>query len=164
MENVLQKLQKGKVEEVRATARELIRKDREDPEGWFLMGMVSHYKGNEGHALECFERALYLQKSEKFHKAKSVAHMALFEFEEAAHDLKKALALKKDPESHFLLSIALMFLSHPEASDEMLEAYRLNPGKTREMLQNFFHAFFRDDPSIPEKEKKEIMRMLSGEK
>jgi len=164
MENVLQKLQKGKVEEVRATARELIRKDREGPEGWFLMGMVSHYKGNEDYALECFERALYLQKSEKFHKAKSVAHMALFEFEEAAQDLKKALALKKDPESHFLLSIALMFLSHPRASDEMLEAYRLNPGKTREMLQNFFHAFFRDDKSIPEKEKKEIMRMLSGEK
>ncbi|MEM4272649.1 MAG: hypothetical protein QXH30_03585, partial [Candidatus Bilamarchaeaceae archaeon] len=87
-----------------------------------------------------------------------------FEFEDAVRDLKKALSIKKDAESHFLLSIALMFLSHPEASDQMLEAYRLNPAKTREMLQSFFNAFFRDDPSIPEKEKKQIMQILSGEK
>lgn len=162
MEKVLRKLQAGRVEEVREAARKLLRKDRENAEGWFLMGMVSQHKGNSEYALDCFERALYLEKAHKYHHAKSIAHMGIFEFEEAADELRKALELKKDPESHFMLSIALMFLKDEQAHGQMLEAYRLDPKKTKQMLRHFFDKFFKNDPSIPEKEKKAMVSKLMG--
>jgi tetratricopeptide (TPR) repeat protein len=162
MESVLRRLERGEVEEVRATARELLRKNRDDPEGWFLMGMVSQYKKNADYALECFERALYLKKTEKYHKAKGMSHMGLFEFEEAAGELKRALEMNKDAESHFMLSIALMFLKDEGANGQMVEAYRINPKKTKEMLKDFFDTFFKNDESIPESEKKEMLKKLMG--
>ncbi|MBN2121658.1 hypothetical protein JW721_01190 [Candidatus Micrarchaeota archaeon] len=162
MESVLRRLENGEVEEVRATARELLRKNRDDPEGWFLMGMVSQYKKNGDYALECFERALYLEKTGKYHKAKGMSHIGLFEFEEAAEELKKALEMNKDADSHFMLSIALMFLKDEEANGQMVEAYKINPSKTKEMLKDFFDTFFKNDESIPESEKKEMLRKLMG--
>jgi tetratricopeptide (TPR) repeat protein len=162
MESILKRLEAGEVEEVRATARERLRKDRDDPEGWFLMGMVAQYKKNADYALECFERALYLEKAEKYHKAKGISHMGLFEFEEAAEELKKALEMNKDAESHFMLSIALMFLKDEEANEQMVEAYRINASKTKEMLKDFFDAFFKNDESIPKAEKEEMLKKLMG--
>ncbi len=160
MESVLKKLREGKVDAVRKTASRRLKTDRNDPEGWFLMGMVSHEKGNEEYALECFERALYLKRTEKYHKAKSMSHMGLFEFEEAASELKKALVLNKNAESHFMLYVALLFLNDAGAEKHLAAAHRMKPAKTKKMLQKFFNSFFRDDRSIPEKEKKLMMKKL----
>lgn len=162
METVLKDLSAGKVDKVRAVAKKRLKKDREDPEGWFLMGMVSHEKGNESYALECFERALYLKRTERYHKAKGMAHMALFEFEDAAYEIKNALELKKDAESHFMLSMALLFLNDKDAGKHLEAAYELKPRKTKKMLRGFFDMFFRDDPEIPEKEKNVILKKLTG--
>lgn len=160
MESVLKKLSEGKVDAVRKTASKRLKADRDDPEGWFLLGMVSHEKGNEEYALECFERALFLKRTEKYHKAKSMSHMGLFEFEEAADELKGALELRKDAESHFMLYVALLFLNDKDAEKHLAEAHRMNPAKTKKKLREFFNSFFRDEPSIPEKEKKAIMKKL----
>lgn len=160
MESVLKKLSEGKVDAVRKTASKRLKANRDDPEGWFLMGMVSHEKGNEGYALECFERALYLKRTGKYHKAKSMSHMGLFEFEEAASELKKSLEFKKDVESHFMLYVALLFLNDTGAEKHLAAAHRINPAKTKKMLREFFNSFFRDDSSIPEKEKKLMMKKL----
>ncbi len=162
MESVLKKLSAGKVEEVRAAARKRLQKNRNEPEGWFLMGMVAHEKGNEEYALRCFERALYSKRTEKYHKAKSMSHMGLFEFKEAAEELKKSLELCKDAESHFMLYVALLFLNDGKASSHLKKAYALKPAKTKKMLMGFFDTFFRDDPTIPEKEKKLILKKLKG--
>ena len=164
MESVLKKLSAGKVNAVRAAAKRRLQKDSDDPEGWFLMGMVAHEKANEAYALECFERALYLKRTEKYHKAKGISHMALFEFEEAADEIKKSLEFTKDAESHFMLAIALMFLNNEEATEHLEEAYTLKPAKTKKMLIEFFDTFFRNDPTIPEKEKKLILKKLKYKK
>jgi len=160
MESVLKKLNEGKVDEVRAEAKKLLQKNRDDPEGWFLMGMVSHEKANEGYALECFERALYLKRTEKYHKAKGISHMSLFEFEDAAKEIKHALEFKKDAESHFMLSMALLFLNDEDATENLAEAYRLKPKKTKELLRNFYNVFFKNDSSIPQKEKDDLLKII----
>ncbi len=160
MESVLKKLNKGKIDEVRDTARKYLQKDRDNPEGWFLMGMVSHEKGNEEYALDCFERALYLKRTEKYHKAKGISHMSLFEFREAAEEIKKALKFKKDTESHFMLAMALMFLNDNDATEHLAEAYRLKPKKTKEMLKGFYNVFFKNDKSIPQKEKDALLAVI----
>ncbi len=88
--------------------------------------------------------------------------MSLFEFEDAAEELKRALEMKKDAESHFMLAIALMFLKDNEAHEQMFEAYRLNPKQTKGLLKHFFDSFFKNDSSIPEKEKKAMLKKLMG--
>ena|GEM_PF-1042261 len=160
MESVLKKLSEGKVGAVRKTASRRLKADRDDPEGWFLMGMVSHEKGNEEYALECFERSLYLKRTGKYHKAKSMSHMGLFEFEEAASELRKSLDINKDAESHFMLYVALLFLNDTGAEKHLAAAHRMKPAKTKKMLREFYNSFFRDDRSIPEKEKKLMMKKL----
>ena len=162
MESVLRKLRKGKVTEVRDAARKKLSKNRDDPEGWFLLGMVSQHKGSHEYALECFERALYLKKTGKYHKAKGIAHMSSFEFERAVKDLKKALVLSNDAETHFMLAVALMFINDSAYTEHMKAAYTLDSKKTKTLLQNFFDAFFRDDPSIPAKEKEAVLRKLQS--
>ena len=160
MESVLKKLNSGKIDDVREAAKKRLQKDRDDPEGWFLLGMVSHEKGNESYALECFERALYLKRTEKYHKAKGISHMGLFEFREAADEIKGALEFKKDAESHFMLAMALLFLNDDAATDHLAEAYRMKPEKTKERLRKFYNIFFRDDSSIPKKEKDELLKVI----
>ena len=160
MESVLKKLREGKVDAVRKTASKRLKTDHNDPEGWFLMGMVSHEKGNEEYALECFERALYLKRTGKYHKAKSMSHMGLFEFEDAASELRKSLDLNKNAESHFMLYVALLFLNDAGAEKHLATAHRMKPAKTKKMLREFYNSFFRDDRSIPEKEKKLMMKKL----
>ncbi|MBD3397801.1 hypothetical protein GF412_01535 [Candidatus Micrarchaeota archaeon] len=160
MKSVLKKLSEGKIDAVRKTATRRLKIDRDDPEGWFLLGMVSHEKGNEEYALECFERALFLKRTEKYHRAKSMSHLGLFEFEEAASELRKSLELKKDAESHFMLYVALLFLNEKDAEKHLAAAHRMKPAKTKKMLREFFGSFFRDEPSIPEKEKKAMMKKL----
>ncbi|MBD3390089.1 hypothetical protein GF415_04035 [Candidatus Micrarchaeota archaeon] len=157
MESVLKKFSEGKLEDVKKTAKRRIAKDSQDPEGWFLLGMVSHEKGNETYALDCFERATYFKSTEKYHKAKGMAHMALFEFGEAADEMKEALEFKNDAESQFMLAMALMFLNDGDAPKHLEEAYRLKPRKTRKMLMHFYETFFKEDSDIPEKEKKALM-------
>ena len=160
MESVLKKLNEGKIEEVRDTAKEYLKKNRDDPEGWFLMGMVSHEKGNEGYALECFERALFLKKTEKYHKAKGISHMVLFEFNEAAEEIKHVLEFKKDAENHFMMAMALMFLNDEDATEHLAESYRLKPKKTKEMLRHFYNVFFKNDNTIPQKEKDALLSII----
>ena len=160
MESVLKKLNAGKVSEVRAIARARLQKDRNDSEGWFLLGMVSHEKGNEDYALECFEHALYIKRTEKYHKAKGISHMSLFEFSEAASEIKKALEFKKNAETHFTLAMALMFLNDDDATEHLAEAYRLAPKKTKEMLRGFYNVFFKNDQDIPQKEKEELLSAI----
>ena len=160
MESVLKKLNEGKLDEVRDTAKNYLKKDRDNPEGWFLLGMVSHEKGNEEYALECFERALYVKRTEKYHKAKGISHMSLFEFKNAAAEIKKALEFKKDAETHFMLAMALMFLNDDDATKHLAEAYRLKPKKTKEMLKGFYNVFFKNDKSIPQKEKDELLSAI----
>ncbi|MFP3950133.1 MAG: tetratricopeptide repeat protein [Candidatus Micrarchaeia archaeon] len=154
MESVLKKFSEGKLEEVKKSAKKRISKNNEDAEGWFLLGLVSHEKGNESYALDCFERATYLKSTEKYHKAKGMAHMALFEFDEAAEEMKEALEFKNDAESHFMLAMALMFLDDADAGKHLEESHRLKPKKTRKMLRHFYETFFKEDPDIPEREKK----------
>lgn len=162
MESVLKKLHAGKVLEVREIARKKLGKNRDDPEGWFLLGMVSQHKGNQEYALECFEKALYFKKAGKYHKAKGIAHMSFFAFGDAAADLKKALETDSDAETHFMLAVALMFLNDEAYNDHIKAAYILDSKKTKKLLKNFFEAFFRDDHSIPAKEKAAVLKKLES--
>lgn len=161
MEESLALLRAGKMKEMRARAKEMLMKDKLDPEAWFMLGMAAQHDGQINYALECFERALYVKPDPKYHRAKASVHMESFEFEAALEDLQAALDLKEDVESIFLLSVCLLFLESPDAGMHMKRAYRKDSKRTKELLREFFLEFFKGDKSIPEKRKKEMWAKLS---
>ncbi len=162
MEVSLALLRAGRIREMRARAKEMLRKDKLDPEAWFMLGMAAQHDGQKNHALECFERALYVKPDPKYHRAKASVHMESFEFEEALEDLQAALDLKEDADSLFLLAVCLVFLDSPDAGMHMKRARKKDAKRTNGLLQEFFLKFFKGDKGIPEKRKKEMWAKLSG--
>lgn len=161
MEESLALLRAGKMNEMRARAKELLRKDKLNPEAWFMLGMAAQHDGQRNYALECFERALYVKPDPKYYRAKASVHMESFEFGAALEDLQAALDIKEDAESLFLLALCLIFLDSPDAGMHMRKAMQKDPKRTKELLQELFIKFFKEDKGIPERKKKEMWAKLS---
>jgi Tfp pilus assembly protein PilF len=86
-----------------------------------------------------------------------IAHLEIFEMENAVEDLKKALALDgNDPTSHFFLSVAYLFMDNPQAEEHMRKARSLDEKKTKQLLRNFYTLFIKDDPAATDAQKRKM--------
>ncbi|MDD2655472.1 MAG: tetratricopeptide repeat protein [Candidatus ainarchaeum sp.] len=162
MEESLALLRAGKVSELRKRAKDALKKDKMDPEAWFMLGMAAQHEGQRPHAIECFERALYVKPDPKYYRAKASVHMESFEFEQAVEELQEALDIKEDADSLFLLAICMLFLDSPDAARYMHRAHQLDKKRTKELLRDFFLRFFKDDKGISDKEKKRLWAKISS--
>lgn len=162
MEESLALLRAGKVNELRRRAKEALKKDKMDPEAWFMLGMAAQHEGQRSHAVECFERALYVKPDPKYYRAKASVHMEAFEFGQAVEELQEALDIKEDVDSLFLLSICLLFLDSSDAARYMHRAHEVNSKRTKELLRDFFLRFFKEDKGISDKEKKRLWAKISS--
>ncbi len=162
MEKTLALLRAGKIEEVRKRAKDILKKTRWDPESWFRLGMASQHEGNLEYALECFERALQIAPDPRYYRAKASVHMESFEFEEAIENLQEALDVSEDVDSLFLLAVCFMFMDSAEAGRYMKKAMKKDRKRTKELLQDFFLRFFKEDKAIPEKEKKKLWKKITS--
>ena len=161
MEKLLALLSKGKGPEIRELARGRLKKNRGDAEAWFMLGMVAHNEGARESAMEYFERALYYRNSPKYLKAMASLQMEMLDFGDAIETLREALELEDDADANFLMGIACLFLDSPKSRLYIKKAHRIDPKRTKKLLQRFYDKFFRDDVAIPESEKKRILEKLA---
>jgi tetratricopeptide (TPR) repeat protein len=162
MEESLALLRAGKANELRRRAKEALKKNKMDPEAWFMLGMAAQHEGQRSYAVECFERALYSKPDPKYYRAKASVHIEAFEFGQAVEELQEALDIKEDVDSLFLLSICMLFLDSPDAAKYMHRAHQLDEKRTKELLRDFFLRFFKNDQGISDKEKKNLWAKISS--
>ncbi len=132
---------------------------------WYLRGMVSLKQKNYDAAQECFERALSLGRKSRYYQIKGMAHLELFELDEAVSAFDEALAVEpSDPTTNFFLAICYMFKDDPRSESHIKKAYQLDGKKTRQLLMNFYTLFLKDDPRVADALKKKVEERLKVQK
>src|SRR3989338_351177 len=97
-------LAKGNYRQAATELDMLLRKEKENEELWYLRGVVSLKLNNYDAAHENFQRANWIKKKAEHFKIMGMAHLEVFELEEAIDDFKQAIAMEKgDSELPFFI-------------------------------------------------------------
>jgi tetratricopeptide (TPR) repeat protein len=156
-----QLISQGRLREAGTLLDSALGKAPDNDDLWYLRGVVSLKLNNHENAHECLERALTYSQKALYHKTIGMAHLEMYEVEDAvgafAHAVEKD---PKDAESHFLLAICLILLDDPRAKEHMEKAYLRNRKKTQELLRSFVDNFFVRDPTVRAAVKKELMEKV----
>jgi len=140
----------------------LLKKDSNNSDWWFLKGVVSLKIKNYDMAQEYFGSALVLGKKPEYYRVKGMAHFEIFEMEKAAEAFKRALELDgNDVIANFFLSMSYLFLDNPEAEEYLKKARKINSSKTKQLVKNFYAMFLKDDPRINDAQKRKIEKHIS---
>jgi tetratricopeptide (TPR) repeat protein len=156
MEEAQKLLDKGRYEEAGKLLDSRLTKEQDDPELWYLRGLVSLKMKNYDGAQEFIGRALDLEKRAKYYSTKGMAHLEIFELDEAIEAFKQALELEQDATSNFFIAICYMFKDSPLAREYLGRAKSINSKKTKQLLKNFYTLFLKNDPTMTEAQKKRI--------
>lgn len=152
----------GKYREATLLLDRLLRKEKENDELWYLRGILSLKLKNYNYAQECFERAVWIIQKAQYFKIMGMAHMELFELEEALADFKKAL--EHDPNDatvHFFIAICYLFTDDQRVGKHLQYAWRIDRKRTKQLLENFYSMFIKKDPGVNKKMKAEIEKELN---
>jgi tetratricopeptide (TPR) repeat protein len=153
----------GRLREVSSLLDRELSRQPENDDLWYLRGIVSLKLNNHDYAQECFERAVSIKPKSQYHKLTGIAHMQMFQMEDAVEAFAKAAKLdSKDAEVHFFLSLCLMFLDDPRSRAFMQKAYLRDRKKVKELLKSFYKHFFLSDPAIKDGVKKEIEKKIES--
>lgn len=138
-------------------AHEALGRMEESDRKYFLKGMVALRQKNYDAAQEFFYRAAELSGKPEYYKMMGIAHLEIFEVEEALEDFREAVALdENDASTHFFIAIAYLFLDSPLSKEHMRRAREIDEKKTRQLLRNFYTLFIKDDPSASDAQKKRM--------
>ncbi len=129
-----------------------------DPERkYFLKGIIAIRQKNYDVAQEFFYKAAEISEKAEYYRMMGIAHLEIFEMQEAVEDFKKAIMIDpNDASSHFFIAISYLFMDNPQAEEHMRTARNLDEKKTKQLLRNFYTLFIKDDPAATEAQKKKM--------
>lgn len=147
--------------EAAALLDKLILADSQDDGVWYLRGVASLKLKNYDGAMECFERALLLDRKSAYYQIKGMAHFELFEIDEALAAFNEALSIEdKNPTTHLFLSLCYLFLDDPRSDEHLKKALAIDAKKTKQLLLNFYTLFIKDEPRVGIGVKKNIRERI----
>ena len=154
-------LNNNKLREAGTAFDMLLTNKKNQPDIWYLRGLVSLKLKNYTYAHECFTYAVELEKKAEYYKINGMAYMEQYDLEAALEAFEEGLAIeKKDPELYFYSALSCLFLNDTRAQNFLERAYALDRKKMKNMVKNFFDVFFKDDHLLDEKTKEEIKKKL----
>ena len=135
-------LSKGKYSEAGTILNRLIRKNRDNDELWYFLGVLAVKLKNYDTAHEYLERALSLNKKPEYLWFKGMAYMETLEIEDAVAVFHEVLDIdRNNVDANFFLSICYLLLDDSKSDIYMKKAYKKDKKKTKQLLRNFFEAF-----------------------
>ncbi|MFH1394491.1 MAG: tetratricopeptide repeat protein [Candidatus Micrarchaeota archaeon] len=154
-------LSSGKYREAAELLDNLLSAKPENDELWYLRGIASLKAGNNKGAQQSFIRATFIKKRGEYFRMMGIAHMEVFELEEAIDAFQAALEMSpKDVQSAFFLSVCYMFFDSPKSVKYIKLANSIDKTKTRQLLNNFYSVFFGGNKKLDEKAKNKIRAAL----
>ena len=161
LEEAKRLLNENKLAEAGAAFDILLADKRDQPDLWYLRGLVSLKVKNYPYAHDCFEQARTIKKKTDYYKINGMAYMEQYKLQEALEEFESALENeKKDPELYFYSALCCLFLNDNHAQNYFELAYALDKKKMKNMIKNFFEVFFRGDTHIDEKTKQAINQKI----
>lgn len=161
IDNARSLISSGKYKEAGKILDNVLAKNKEDDDVWYLRGIVSLKLRSYEYAHECFEHALWIAKRAKYYKIVGMAHIELFEINAAIENFERALRLdKKDPELYFFIAVCFLLTGDPGTEHYLKTAWKLNKRRTKELLKNFYDTLIRPDYATNQRVKEEIEKEL----
>ncbi|MBI2079389.1 hypothetical protein HYT84_01380 [Candidatus Micrarchaeota archaeon] len=162
LESIRKLILNNKLKEAGSTLDGILKLNKNDDEAWYLRGVVSLKLNNHDYAQECFEHAIANKEKPEYYKISGMAHLEVFELEDAANEFQKATELdKKDPDNYFFIAVCYILMDNPLARNFIEKAYLRDKKKTKELLLKFYSNFIEKDHTIPKKMKIEIFDKLN---
>jgi tetratricopeptide (TPR) repeat protein len=155
-------IENGKYKEAAHVLDILLGKDRDDPDLWFLKGLVALKLRNYQIAKDHLVHAIALRDKPEYRKMMGIVHFEMFEIEDAVDEFLHGKQDKKlDAETHMYLAICFMLLDDPRSSKHLKEALKLDPEGNSRSLDQFFHGFIEKDPRVEPAQKERILGMIT---
>jgi tetratricopeptide (TPR) repeat protein len=156
-------LMQRKYREAAAMLDDLLPSDSGRDDLWYLRGITFLKARNYDGALECFERALIVDRKSAYSQIKGMAHFELLEIEKALEAFSEALALEQNnATTHFFLALCYLFLDDPRADAHMKKALGIDAKKTKQLLLNFYTLFIKDEPKVNGAVKRKIEERMKA--
>lgn len=153
----------GKLKEAGAVLDEMLSGQPENDGLWYLRGIVSLKLRNYNGAQEAFNRAVLLRRRGEYLRMIGVAHMELFELEDAVEAFGAAVEKdESDVLSLFFLSVCHMFFDSPLSVEYIRRAYEVDRKRTRQLLNNFYSSFFGGRGSLDQKTRERLLESLGN--
>jgi len=154
-------LSSGKYIEAAELLDSMISKKPESDRLWYLRGIASLKAGNHRGAQQSFIKAAFIRKRADYYRMMGIAHMEIFELEDAIYAFQTAFELdKKDVLSAFFLAVCYTFFDSPKAVEYIKKANKIDKKKTKQLLNNFYAAFFGGSKKLDAKTKKNLRDAL----
>lgn len=140
-----------------------IARNSENPDAWYYKAIISLRLKNYDNAHEFLEHAIALKNRPEYYKLMGVAHMEIYEIENAIADFQKAIALdKKDFAIYFFIAICYLFINDPRSKGYLQTAYLLDKKKTKEFAKSFYNAFFKNNSFLDNHVKHEVEQVIEN--
>jgi Tfp pilus assembly protein PilF len=92
---------------------------------------------------------------------KGIANLEIFEINEAKENFENALGMDaKDVLSNFFIAVCYMFLDDQASKGYIKKAYSLDRKKTKELIKNFYEAFFSRNKYVSKKTKEQLEKKM----
>ncbi len=142
-EEVGKLISSGSIRDAGERLRDMIYENPENDKLWYLKGIVSLKARNYEGAISSFTKAHMIDKKPEYFRMKGIAHLEVFELDEAIECFEDALECGPDDvHSLFYISICYMFFDNPLAMGYIKKAYEKDREKTKQLLNNFYSTFF----------------------
>lgn len=142
-------LASGKYREAGRVLNRLLRKNRENDELWYFLGVLAVKLKNYELAHEYLERAVSINKKPEYLWFSGMAYMETLEIDEAIDTFEEVLKIdKRSVDANFFLAICYLLLDDPESERYIKAAYDIDKKKTKQLLKNFFQVFVSKTPGL----------------
>ncbi len=155
---ILELINKQKLKEAESL---LLEKKERDGQFYYLLGLVSFFKGNEEDALGFFSHALKKGIVDSSKRSFSYVLFSRGRYEKAK-EILESIENKRVEDYFVLFSCYLMLKDYEKAKLNLEKAYIEDKKKTKELLMKFYKAFFEDSSLATEEEKERLKSLISS--
>lgn len=141
----------GKYKEASRVISRMLRKNRENDQLWYFLGLLSLKMKNYDLTDQYLDHALSIKTKPEYFWLKGMAYLELLEMEAAAGAFRKLLEMdEKNADANFFLSVCYLLMDDPQSERFLKRAYKLNKKRTKQLLRNFFETFIKGNRDVSE--------------
>jgi tetratricopeptide (TPR) repeat protein len=161
LENARALIASGRYNEAKRVLNKLVMHDRENDQLWYLLAILALKLKNYENVHEYLERAIAINKKPEYLQLKGMAHMEIFEINEAIEAFNELLKIEPNHlEGNFFLAICYLLIDDPQSEIYIKKAYQIDKKRTKRLLKNFFDEFINYLPETDEDTKRKIEKEL----
>ncbi len=145
LETAKKMISAGKYREAGRVINKLLRKNRENDQLWYFLGLLALKMKNYDLADEYIEQAISIKTKPEYFWLKGMAKLEILETEAAIETFSRLLEMdENNVDANFFLSVCYLLIDDLRSEKFLKKAFKLNKRRTKQLLRNFFETFIKE--------------------